>query len=1062
MRKLLILLIGFCAIFHLSIAQDFPQNPNQTDPTGKRQGKWTILYDADFELVNDTNQATFYRIVTYQAGRPMGRVVDYYRNGQAQMVADSIFNQEPESYHGEVTYYREDGSKETVFLFDEGLLKQETSFHPDGRVAEEKQYPYFLGKNKEEEGWQNLMEKGVAAYQAADYAQALELIKQAKIQAKKEFGTQHENTATTYFVLGALYRVQGDYSHALNEHQKALKIRLKLFEKNHPEVAQSHNNLGIVYARQGNYRRAIEEHQEALEIRRALYGENHLEVAESYGNLGLVYDAQGDYPRALKTYQQALKIRTATLDKNDFRIALGHNNLGVVYVNLGNYAKALEEHQKALNIRLVAYNQDHPEVADSYHNLGTVYSYQGKHDRSLQEYQKALDIFLATYGEMHPDVAQTLINMGLAYHRLDKPKQALEFYKKALEIKLAIYPENHPQIASAYGHLGSVYYYQSDYDQALANHQKALDIRSRIFDENHPELGESYYGIGTIHSYQKNYSKAYQFYQKAFRNQLFQINQNFRVLSEREKALFFKKLSTNFEVYADFLSKAYSEIPELTSWIYNLRLATKGILFQSSQKVRRRIIGSGDSLLIAKFQEWQYWREQLANAYTLTNEEKQQKGIDQSGLENTVNKIEQELSKVSQIFAQNSDTTRYTWRDIQQQLQPKEAAVEIIRVAHYEKTRTDSILYLALIIRPETQEQPELVILPHGNELEGKYLYSYLNRIQAQTTDQMSYQHYWQAIAQKLGGIEKIYLSGDGVYHQISLNTLQNPLTKKYLLEEVQIQRISSTKDLVTNPVLPSSSPSALLMGRPTYDLEVVKHQKVIQTYQSQRSTEASGFNAVQEIAETKLADLPNTEVEVLQIHQQLQAQSWLLDTYLQENALEEVLKRARSPRLLHIATHGFFFENSDQRLPEKTALNPMLRSGLLLAGVRTYAQKREAYEQEVEDGLLTAYEAAHLNLDSTELVVLSACETGKGKLQHGEGVYGLQRGFQQAGAQSVLMSLWKVDDEATQKLMNSFYQHWIGEGRSKREAFQTAQLEMKAEYKYPYYWGAFVMVGHE
>ena len=133
------------------------------------------------------------------------------------------------------------------------------------------------------------------------------------------------------------------------------------------------------------------------------------------------------------------------------------------------------------------------------------------------------------------------------------------------------------------------------------------------------------------------------------------------------------------------------------------------------------------------------------------------------------------------------------------------------------------------------------------------------------------------------------------------------------------------------------------------------------------------------------------------------------------------------------------------------------MKSGLLLSGSANYLQNK--IELSGENGILTSYEAANLSLEGTELVVLSACETARGEIQNGEGVYGLQRAFQTAGAQSIIMSLWKVDDEATQQLMTSFYQNWT-KGVSKNEALKQAQLSLKAKYPHPYFWGAFVMMG--
>ena len=199
-----------------------------------------------------------------------------------------------------------------------------------------------------------------------------------------------------------------------------------------------------------------------------------------------------------------------------------------------------------------------------------------------------------------------------------------------------------------------------------------------------------------------------------------------------------------------------------------------------------------------------------------------------------------------------------------------------------------------------------------------------------------------------------------------------------------------------------------------------------------------------------------------------LKKNKWKVNIYLWQDAIEEKIKKLKDPKVLHIATHGFFLDYSDIDIfngiksgmePDKFNQNPLLRSGLLLAGANKTLKSRKAENIDIDNGILTAYEVMNLNLDKTDLVVLSACQTGQGIIKNGEGVYGLQRSFQVAGAKNIIISLWNVSDDATRELMISFYSKWL-KYNNKRKAFMEAKQELKKRYKFPFYWAAFVMIG--
>ena len=305
-----------------------------------------------------------------------------------------------------------------------------------------------------------------------------------------------------------------------------------------------------------------------------------------------------------------------------------------------------------------------------------------------------------------------------------------------------------------------------------------------------------------------------------------------------------------------------------------------------------------------------------------------------------------------------------------------------------------------------------------------------------------------------VGASKKIYFSPDGVYQQVNMYTLLNPDTKKYLIDETNICLLTNSQDIL-QVVADSKSKSAEIFSYPDYDF-IPKTVEVASTEPLSRY----GFS--------HLVELPGTKIEADTITKILKSKNWKVNEHLQAEATEDAIKKIDNPQILHIATHGFFLKDVDDNAAEVIGLqsqiakeNPLLRSGLMLAGAAAVARD-SMVDNTKEDGILTAYEAAGLNLSQTDLVVLSACETGLGEMHNGQGVYGLQRAFMVAGAKSIIMSLWVVDDFATQELMSNFYREWLKDpsADNKQKAFRIAELKLKEKFPEPYYWGAFVMVG--
>jgi CHAT domain-containing protein len=307
-----------------------------------------------------------------------------------------------------------------------------------------------------------------------------------------------------------------------------------------------------------------------------------------------------------------------------------------------------------------------------------------------------------------------------------------------------------------------------------------------------------------------------------------------------------------------------------------------------------------------------------------------------------------------------------------------------------------------------------------------------------------------------------------GVYNNINLNTIYNPETGKYLLEEKDIRIVNSARDFVLSKEGEKktySSNTASLYGFANFDGNATVSADTSDIFASTRDLNSFWLDSLTR-GGMKAKPLPATKIEVENISSTLKSKGWQVKNYLADNASETNIKKEASPRILHVATHGYFFqdiplENDNNRFlgmdRQQVVQDPMLRSGLLLTGANKTLKGESTTG---ENGLLSAAEASLLDLRETELVVLSACETGKGEIKNSEGVYGLRKAFADAGAQNIIMSLWKVDDKVTQEFMSRFYEIRLNDKTSIREAFNKTQLEIKAKYPQPYYWGAFILVG--
>jgi CHAT domain-containing protein len=674
----------------------------------------------------------------------------------------------------------------------------------------------------------------------------------------------------------------------------------------------------------------------------------------------------------------------------------------------------------------------------------------------------------AAAAQLDPGYATSLQNLGTSYYRDHQFAKAEPLLKKSVDIYLQVKGAKTLSVVLGTLELASLYEVTGRHAKADSASEKAINISETLYSSDHPRHVAALFSAGALHASRGDFAKAEAYYLKAISGLQQQINTFFPTLSDYQKTAYYLDNYYYFEKFNALCILRADQNPAILGKMYDIQLATKALLQNSTSKWKQRIRNSGDKKLFALYSDWEHNQRTLSK-WLAAPEAVSKKQID--SLAAAAGQQEKELSKRSEMFTTLSEKKQLTWLDVKAKLKPGEAAIEIIRMNKYGKYSVtdssdsrlpkyemhdliDTVYYTALVVT-STSTNPEMIVLKNGNDLETKYLKYYFNCISGRAEDKESYNLFWKPIADRLAKLKKktkepwtIYFSGDGVYNQINLNTLYNTSSKKYLLDEMKVSLVTNTKDLVAIRKEETVNNLAYLFGYPDYGVSIEDRTKLVA---NERDNQPVYYALNVERNGELLSELPGTKAEVETIAALMTAKGWQPEVYTGDKALEETLKDCFKPRVLHIATHGFF------QSMEVSKKGPLLSSGLMLAGAgQTLAGVKDDM---TEDGILTALEAMNLNLDDTDLVVLSACETGLGENLYGGGVYGLQRAFKIAGAKSIIMSLWKVNDEATQNLMTAFYENWLN-GEAKRQAFNHAQQMLKEKYKSPYYWGAFVMVG--
>jgi tetratricopeptide (TPR) repeat protein len=843
------------------------------------------------------------------------------------------------------------------------------------------------------------------------YVKAEPLLLRALAIREKILGTDHPDVAFALVSLGLIYSEMGAYSKAESLYLRALAMMEMRRGPDHQETALSLNNLATLYIHQGAYAKAEPLLRRTLAITQKALGDEHPETATSLNNLSVLYEKQGAYAKAEPFYLRSLAINEKTLGPEHSSTAISLSNLALLYRSQGAYARAEPLLRRALAIREKVHGTDDADTAASLINLAMLYVDQGALSKAEPLMRRALAINEKVLGPVHPTTAKSLSNLAVLYDSQGDSRKSEPLNLRALAIREKALGLDHPDTADSLNNLAEAYRNQGVYTRAEPLFLRSLAIYEQALGPDHPTSALSRNNLAKLYLSQGAETKADPLLRRGIGSQSLFLQREAPLLPQARRQEQIKALGNVWEIPYSLGATT----PAGASLALFTRLNRHGLL----QDIERRQaqLGRGSPAQQSLVSQLSAMTARLADV-KLSEPQRQT-------LQQERDRLEQELYR--QLPALTPRLVAAA--QVAAALPADGVLIEFQRFRPYDARQPEARSwgeprYLAMLLFPDgTTRAVDLGPAAATDPLIQRALAESLARNRPAGP-------FWARVSQKvlapllpqLQGRRRWFVSPDGELSRIPFTALPAPNvgpsgatseSTPTLGQQVQLRILTSGRDLLT---LGSPGPGAqrsLVLAAPDFG------------------------------GPGQWQPLPATAAEGSWIAERLGAA-----LYQGSAATTGVLQQARSPRVLHIASHGFFTTGSS---------DPLLNSGIVLAG----ANRSQMAD---DDGFLTAKEAAQLQLDGTELVVLSACDTASGSLQTGEGVYGLQRALTVAGARATLLSLWKVDDDATAAFMQRFIA-LLKKGMGRMDALATVQQEFRSNPPEPdwadhKYWAAWQLTG--
>lgn len=942
---------------------------------------------------------------------------------------------------------------------------------------------------------------------AGQLSEAVTLSEQSLAIKKTQLPGDHPAIAASYFALAALHHASGNFNLALDFAKRSLKLTEEVYGADHPEAASVLLVLARIYFHIGDYRQAVVISDRAIAVSAKRFASDPYLLIECLADRALATADAGMLESALQEYQVLVTLYERCFGSDHPNFAAGLQNLASLHADVGNITEALALYDRSVGIKVKLLGKDHPDLAMTLCNIAGLQQRQGNLSLAMELYQRAQLILESGLGPQHYSVVVALVGMASVHQERGELRDAERLLRRSLEILEESFGKEHPKTVVALNNLASLYEAEGRTLEAIDLYERGLAVWERSPGAEFQQPITMLWNLALLHMDKRQIAEALIPAAKALRLERAYLVLRYRQATDPEALTAAWQNSISTHLFHSVCALA-TEMNHRLSRVWGAeQLATNKGLLEEVRTIESSCGSERDPVTRELIEQRLALLAQLetvtASPLDSTNRNSSVRDLEEQ-MRRTEARLREQVSLPSQRLLEQELTHGTVVQNI-----PHGAA--LLDFVHYYRCDFSAVSngvkearYAAYVTVPlpagpmdvlvdrvdigQAALVDEAIAVVVKRMSAGQFAAKDLSAALQRLSDLV-----YGPLASYLTNVSHLIICPDGQLSRLPFEMLSH--NGRFLIEDKTITYVGSGREVVRLAQLPSSvkTNAPLVIGNPDFELDLAKSAGTEAQASAvsgppspdrgETEPEPWQFAAVnppqrslsRDCRGLRFDSLPGAEAEAREAAKLLGGDAVL---WLGAQAREAALKAVISPRVLHLSTHGFYLSDQEfkrtnnlrddilslgdsrRRRPwaDESWENPMIRCGLALAGANHAGQLTNAV---AEDGLLTGLEAALLNLQGTELVVLSACDSGSGDVKIGEGVMSLRRAFRIAGAQTVLASHWKVNDRATARLMTEFMRRWQG-GEPRGQAWRQAQLSLlrSADFSNPYFWAAFTLTG--